>query len=528
MAKAFSYDLGVFDPTFPGITLHFPNEATWKQVSSYTGLVFNAAASDMLQKDPKLSPSDLTTGQVLKHMSVDLNFNSPLEEADKESLGRSLIDADPDEAVGYLAVTSSHIHERRHFHDWILSPYAAAISAMRVEVFMNYAQLRGALRAGGTTAIPVPITRWMRKTPSEQKELLEMWQALLGDAVVLRLPELTDPDVLACIEGIERRYKSIGMLFEPVYGFDLDAASLFEASALLIQTQAIHDSLGETAHMLFLNSMADQGPKSRYTWFIRALSGLRRPDEILEVDTLTALATWCLLGSADSDLPNSNPLTRMFHVVKYVKEHGFPKVDTPSHAIFAEIEGACGAVSYVDVLNRSVQLGDSIVEWLEKAVAEDHSGSNFAAGVAQAYTYLQQCHKYMAGLFLNDPDGYAKPAGYLDRNLEKWPEPAVRYTFGQPFFRVKRANLGKYQRSTLFESESTAEDAVLRQYIDPFPEDLMQVRKICFDIQVADNWQYLCGLVDTMFAEYNRDQPEIDYQRERARKDGLYLLEVLN
>jgi len=47
------------------------------------------------------------------------------------------------------------------------------------------------------------------------------------------------------------------------------------------------------------------------------------------------------------------------------------------------------------------------------------------------------------------------------------------------------------------------------------------------DLQLADNWQFLCGLADTVFADYNRDKPEIDFQRARAKKSGVRYLEVL-
>jgi len=220
----------------------------------------------------------------------------------------------------------------------------------------------------------------------------------------------------------------------------------------------------------------------------------------------------------------------MLRVVDYLKERGFPKLETPSHDIFTALDQGCGAVSHIDVLTHSVQLGETIVKALEETASENGTVSKFSAGVIQAYSFLYECHKYMVRVFLEDPDSYSMPIGYLDRNLEKWPEPPVRYTFGQPFFRIKREKLSKYERATLFETESTKEEAFLRQYIEPYRlQDMVKApEKFSVDIQLADNWQYLCGLVDTVFTEYNRDQPEINYQKEQARKKGLHLVEVLN
>ena len=96
----------------------------------------------------------------------------------------------------------------------------------------------------------------------------------------------------------------------------------------------------------------------------------------------------------------------------------------------------------------------------------------------------------------------------------------MRHTFGRPFHRVRRSSLDKLDRVSLFEAESNAEEAVLRQHIVQLPRGVV-------DLQIADNWQSLCGMADTVFAEYNRDHPEIQAQRDLARERGRYLMEVL-
>ena len=75
MTAGFSYDLGAFDPTFPGITLYFPNQTTWDQVRSFTGILSSIAKTDLLSKNPRLSAGDVTREQIVRHLSVDLNFN---------------------------------------------------------------------------------------------------------------------------------------------------------------------------------------------------------------------------------------------------------------------------------------------------------------------------------------------------------------------------------------------------------------------------------------------------------------------
>lgn len=521
MARPFAHELGVFDPTFPGITLHFQSQAIWKKQSEVNALYYLLSARDMLSKNPGLSEKDIESLGVVEHVLASVDNGIPLSGEEKEALGRDFIAQDPENAVANLALASAVEHERRHFHDWLLSPYTAAITAIRAEVFMNYGVLRHALRTGGTTVIPVPLPRWLRKSGAEQQALLEMWQSLLGEDCQIRLPDFTQPGLAEAIAGISKRYRSIGVLFEPVAGTDVDAASLFEASALLIQTQAIHDLFGETASNLFMQAMAQLGPRSRYGLFINIMNGLRRPNEILENNTLSAIATWCLLGNTTADSANAHPLVRLNHAVRCVDAQGFARLDLPTAEILDTLDRSSGAMPYCDVLQHSIELGESCVRAIHEMATDAGSGSNFFLGIAQAQEFLHECHAYMARLFVEDPDGYCQPVAYLDRSLEKLPEPPLRETYGKPFFSVKPSMLERFDRATLFEDESTAEEAFLRQTIVQLPKGVV-------NLQLADNWQYLCGLVDTVFAEYNRDQPEIDAERAAAKKKGIRYLEVLS
>jgi hypothetical protein len=519
MRAPFTHELGVFDPTFPGITLHFPNEATWKKVREVDALYYRLAATDMLKKNPVMSPKDVDPTRVMQYIFESVDNGISLSPEEKDAIGREFIAHDHDNAVANLAIASAFEHERRHFHDWLLSPYTAAITAIRAEVFMNYVGLRQALRAGGTTIIPVPLPRWLQKSEAEQKALLDMWQSLLGDSVPIQLPDLTQPGVAEVIEAISQRYRSIGALFDPVAGTNLDAASIFEASALLIQTQAINELFGETASSLFIGTMAELGSRSRYGWFLQTMNGLRRPGEILENNTLSAIATWCLLGNNTADTANAHPLIRFGHAVRCVEARGFSKLDKPTVDILDELDRSSGVMPYRELLEHSIDLGETIVQMFENMIADDRSGSNFPLGIAQAQEFLHRCHVYMGRLLMDDPDSYCQPAAYLNRSLEKLPEPPLRQTFGRPFYSVKRSMLDRFEHITLFEEESTADEAFLRQTIIQLPKGVV-------DLQLADNWQYLCGMVDTVFADYNRDHPAIDAQKALAKKSGLRYLDI--
>jgi hypothetical protein len=82
--------------------------------------------------------------------------------------------------------------------------------------------------------------------------------------------------------------------------------------------------------------------------------------------------------------------------------------------------------------------------------------------------------------------------------------------------------LDRHDQVMLFKDESTPDRAFVRETINQAP------RGSLIDLRVADNWQYLCGLADLAFSEYNRDHPEIETQRALAKDEGIRYLEVLS
>ncbi len=520
MAAPFAYELGVFDPTFPGITLHFPNEATWKKSGEVAALIYGLSVQDLLKRNPEMSMEEMAPDRMAERILEDINMGIHLSLEEKDEIGRKFIDRDPDNAVANLAIASAEVHERRHFHDWLLSPYTAAINAIRSEVFANCLQVGHRLHADGTTVIPVPLSRWLRKSKPEQEALVNMWQSLLGDSVRIQLPDFTYPGLTEVIEAVTRRYRSIGMLFEPIEGTQVDGAAIFEASALNIQVQTIHDTLGETASNLFANAMSTLAPPSRYGWFPQAMMALRRPGEIVENDTLSTIATWCLLGNEDADSANAHPLVRLNHAIRCVAARGFSSLDKPAGEILEELDTSSGVMPYRDLLERSIELGERIAQQVGNMAEEDRSRSNFLRGIAQAHSFLYNCHVYMARLFMDDPASYCQPVDYLDRSLGKLPEPPLRQTFGRPFYQPDRAIVDKYDKVTLFKDAGSHDDAFIQETIAQDPNGVI-------DLQIADNWQYLCGLADTIFSEFNRDNPEIEVQRALEKENGVRYIEVL-
>jgi hypothetical protein len=516
MAKPFNFELGVFDATFPGITLHFPNEAIWGNSRAINASIESMLDQQIRTRNPDLGNQDISREQVRQHI-----LESPdLMEAEVSRALRQRLTEVPEEAVANLAGASVHVHERRHFHDWLLSPCFAAMNAMRIEVSLQYRMLSPFWLDGRVTVLPVPLPRWLRKTAAERSELLQMWQSLLGDAVQVRVPEFTQSDALDAIAHVERRYNSMRVLFQSYGAPGLSAAAPLEASALCMQTQTLHDMYGAEASAEFFQTMvAQQG--SPYDWFVKGVAASSPQGVPLELKSVTRLATWCLLGCATLDNEHANPVTRMIHMAtEYLKQHGMPKPEISARELFAALDRSFGAAPYEQCLAHSVKICESALDTF-KSYAADPQASNYVKGLAQTYELFFEWHRYMAATFFKDPDSYADPLGYLDRSLAKWPEPPVRFSFGRPFFAVPRADLYRYSRPKLFEAESTAQIVYLREFLGP--EDQQS-----FDNQHADNWEYLCSKSDLVFAEFNRDRSGLDFYREELQKNGVRALEVLD
>jgi hypothetical protein len=203
-----------------------------------------------------------------------------------------------------------------------------------------------------------------------------------------------------------------------------------------------------------------------------------------------------------------------------VQRHGHRALDRSSADILDFLDASTGCVPWRDALEHSVAQGQEVSRSIQQMAEKRSPPSNLMLAVAQSQGFLHECHAYMARLLIDDPDGYCQPVAYLDRSLERLPEPPLRHTFGRPFRVVDRSELGRYERSSVYETHSTPERVALRQTIVQIPRGIV-------DLQLADNWQFLCSGADAVFAEFNRDQPEIDEQRERALRQGVRYIEVL-
>jgi hypothetical protein len=105
-------NFGSFDPSFLGATLRFPNSWMWKRFEVF------------LLRDELESLEGLT----------------------------------PQQRFMALGIQSALLHEVRHFHDFLLSPYHAHIFSLRLKSALNVNELLPLLWRRGGNCLPVPLT----------------------------------------------------------------------------------------------------------------------------------------------------------------------------------------------------------------------------------------------------------------------------------------------------------------------------------------------------------------------------------
>src|SRR5262245_46020213 len=96
--KAFDLDLGVFDPTFPGVTIHYASEEVWTRQEEVARLYASLAIVDLLHSEPGLSPQNVGWDRVHRHLS-EKKRGVALSGDEKEELGQEFIARDREHAI---------------------------------------------------------------------------------------------------------------------------------------------------------------------------------------------------------------------------------------------------------------------------------------------------------------------------------------------------------------------------------------------------------------------------------------------
>jgi hypothetical protein len=113
--------------------------------------------------------------------SWDLFLRFHAKDRDPEEvirIGNSALNKGADEAFDTFSMGTVMMHELRHFHDFILSPYGNHLFRLRLLAAVNGVQVIGGLRAKNPV-IPVPLPKWRRMQSGERTILAARWSKML-------------------------------------------------------------------------------------------------------------------------------------------------------------------------------------------------------------------------------------------------------------------------------------------------------------------------------------------------------------
>lgn len=393
ITRAIQEDYGGFDPKFMGITVRFD------------------------ARYPK-------GWQLFKQTcSKDRDPNHVIE------LGNNVLQCSPGEAFELFSIGTAIVHEMRHFHDFILSPFGNHVFRLRVNATANGVKaIAPVLKRKGILPVPIPV--WRRKSLTERAELISQWQSLLEgqSKEVLEIPD----DRQALVEQTESAYEKIrDLLVNPQatsLKIPLQPYHLFEASAIIAQIQHVYSVFGTKHAELFMNLLlSDPGTRS-YALVFRLLSELWHTAG-LPADTakMSAAITWSILGDYSVDLWEACPTVRFNRLFDLLAKDGPPSQSENTQDLFEKWSAKLGVSSISESLQKQVEANKRVAAKLENELKDLKDLLGEIIDITQTFYRVSD---HMSKLFLENPETYVYPYFYQTEEIaQKWVAAPIRVTF---------------------------------------------------------------------------------------------------
>lgn len=336
--------------------------------------------------------------------------------------------SDEDERFNAVAYFSLRVHEARHFHDLLATPYGCVL----LRQYFRAAILGQAIMPEllfKMKSMYVPIVEWADNDRYLQRQFPLLgspprsiaWFADILSTMTSKL-DTFNRGVLASADGLPR----------------IDASGILEASAITSQELHIAETYGAEAALLFRRKVWESSVGEQYYsvhWLLRRLSG-----EAVPAPNFLALCLCALCGNfQDPDAKHARyPADLLWEMLIWMADVGF----RPSNADSAEdvvdmadrfFRKAHGN-SLVGNLNIASEANFKTFEALERDAAKlDHPGSVKAAQelVAGFKNYATAYEGYLRKVFAN-LDRYCGVAYSGDLNWHTDPVFFIESEYGIP------------------------------------------------------------------------------------------------
>lgn len=395
-----------------------------------------------------------------------------------------------------ISTISALDHETRHFHDFLVSPIGAITMGMRMQASMAGLQAIKLLKQCDGKWVPAPIGKWIHWNNEQRR----CWVRSVGEpfgitfADIVEFPHLAEKSpsphkaglhpiavglspqeqlaqyVLAAAGGY-RYMEALRSKHVEGLGVSINADSVFEATAHLVQSQAIYTGQSAQASKVFQDFIASSGLP--HLEALNTLSfGLQHATGAVNVERLCQLFTWMMLGASDKLLSSGHPAARCGGVLALLAQEPRNAVFTkpaPTASVFEQLDKIFGEADWRGNVASAAAASDRRMAQYEQA-AKHLAGGYFD----DLFAVARHWHSDQAASrsrFMGDPGSLSQPLRYLKESA--YPQPLIELRLPTGTHERSEPVKSKHIRAVAVDAEGLRAIGYTWQPPGPYPDGLL-------------------------------------------------------
>ncbi|MFQ5962762.1 MAG: hypothetical protein ACE5KZ_00580 [Candidatus Scalinduaceae bacterium] len=442
-----------------------------------------------------------------------------------------ILSLSPVQAFDALSMVSVCSHEVRHFHDFLIAPYSQMLWRLRMVILFNGVQTLGHLidmkNNESFNCIPVPISSWSRydyhKRQSMLKHLSDLRPLKNGlhyrpctlpfftlDNSLLKLAKNETLNHFDRLIAVTMHYyqmmrnftfrppkQSESVIYQPCH--------IFELSGLICQMQTIWSDLGKQSLQRFQDIVFKE-LNVPYIILYRALLNIwHRHNKLMPLEMASAIVFWSLMGSYEDDKWRACPTFRFAAIHNYLLKAGPPNGSSLSIQLFDDWSDITNLSKVNKAFKHGLREADKFPKMIEKVFPLDLAWANlFDKSIFLKFIKnVCDAQKHMINIFLENPETYIDPSKY-NNSCSKYVNPPVRQDFIKGGVLIEKN----------FESRGEVvyrgfENDQGLQIAQSFSRSVTLSKIKFIDAQEAHNIFILTSMIDQLFYDQNRDDPDV-------------------
>jgi hypothetical protein len=316
-------------------------------------------------------------------------------------------DSSPNRIPTIISRFTTLVHETRHFHDLISTPYGAHVMRQQMRLYLAFARTLPDLIAAKVWF--VPFRSWVQHYPE-----------LHGSYATLEAPSEELKSLLTTYDRIESRNALLrrGILPERLpfhrLGYQLSANTILEALAFNFQYSYIVALFGQENALCFHNFIRESPAAGRYLGVQELIATvLRRPH--VKVEISNTLLFFALFGNFNSLTQSPAPADILLELLEFLAAARLGQNASKKELLslirqFAD-KSKRPFIDEAAEVSRSSNL--ELLGELRNAYEDTHSEA--VRILADALTDYQTMYEDASRRFVLDPDDFTSPERYFDK-----------------------------------------------------------------------------------------------------------------